>query len=237
MVRGRRFACAAYTLARGVSMLTTQRRAVPAIQGLMVAALIPALVWLAPPSDWDRPGLLLVLISLAVIADFNEIPLPGGVRFDAGLPLALIALALLGPLPGLLVSLMPIVVGALLGRDRILRPGNFSNIAAYSGEAFVASIVLAAANVGALPWDEALLWLLATGLVMAVAQFSFGPAIFLSLYVGHSPATIARSFFDMLPTAGIMVGLAAVTVLLFAPLGVGALALFALIAVLPQTAL
>ena len=41
----------------------------------LVAALVPALIWLAPASRWDQPGLLLLLIALAVIADFNEIPL------------------------------------------------------------------------------------------------------------------------------------------------------------------
>jgi hypothetical protein len=203
----------------------------------MVVALVGALIWLAPPSDWGQPVLLAVLLTLAVIADFNEIPLPGGVRFDAGLPLALIALAILGPLPGLLVSLMPIAVGALLGRDRILRPGNFSNITAFTGEALVASMVLAVADVHGLPWLNALPWLLLTGVVMCVANFGFGPAIFLPFYLGHSRTTVARAFFDMLPTALIMVGLAAVTVVLVEPLEIGALALFALIAVLPQTAL
>jgi hypothetical protein len=220
-----------------VTTLPSRRRAVPATQGLIVAALIPAFIWLAPQSHWDHPVLFVALLSLAVIADFNEIPLPGGVRFDAGLPLALIALAILGPVPGLLVSLMPIAVGALLGRDRILRPGNFSNITAYTGEAFVASMVLGYAHVHSLPWTQALPWLLLTGVVMCVANFGFGPSIFLPFYLGHPRSTVARAFFDMLPTALIMVGLAAITAVLVHPLGVGALALFALIAVLPQTAL
>ena len=220
-----------------MSTLASRRWAAPTIQATLVVALIPALIWLAPQSDWGQPGLLAVLLTLAVIADFNEIPLPGGVRFDAGLPLALIALAILGPLPGLLVSLLPIAIGAVLGRDQIFRPGNFSNITAFTGEAFVASLVLSAAHVSALAWNDALPWLLATGVVMCLANFGFGPSIFLSLYLGHTRSTIARAFFDMLPTALIMVGLAAVTAVLVEPLGIGALALFALIAVLPQTAL
>ena len=57
-----------------VSKLSTRPRAQLAIHGAAVAALVPALIWLVPESRWDRPGLLLVLIALAVIADFNEIP-------------------------------------------------------------------------------------------------------------------------------------------------------------------
>jgi len=76
-----------------LSKRSSRRHAALAIHGIALVALVPAMIWLAPPSDWSRPGLLLVLIALAVIADFNEVPLPGGARFDAGLPLALIRVA------------------------------------------------------------------------------------------------------------------------------------------------
>ena len=65
-------------------------------------------------------------------------------RFDAGLPLALIALACLGPLPALLVDLVPIAVGGLLRGDRILRAGNVANVAAYGWETVAATTLLAA---------------------------------------------------------------------------------------------
>ena len=107
-------------------------------------ALVPALIWLAPASRWDQPGLLVLLIALAVIADFNEIPLARGVRFDAGLPLALITLAWLGPVPAILVDIVPIAVAGLLRGQRIIRPGNLSNLAAYGWEAVAASTLLAA---------------------------------------------------------------------------------------------
>ena len=97
--------------------------------------------WL-PSRAGIGPELLLVLIALAVIADFNEIPLPGGLRFDAGLPLALITLAVLGPLPAILVDLVPIAVGGLIGRERIMRPGNLANVAAYGWEAVAAAALL-----------------------------------------------------------------------------------------------
>ena len=225
-----------YTLAVNVAMLSSRQRAWLALQCTAIVALVPALIWLAPASRWDQPGLLAVLLALAVIADFNEVPLPGGLRFDAGLPLALITLACLGPLPAILVDLLPIAVGGLVRREPILRAGNLGNVAVYGWEAVAASSLLAAVGASGLGLD-ALPWLLAAGLVMIVVNFWAGPAIFLPVYHGVPMAAVRRMFFEPLPTALLMVGFAAFTVVLVGPFGVLALAVFALIAVLPQTLL
>ena len=70
-------ACAVYTLARERVEAVLTSRVQLAIHGAAVAALVPALIWLAPDRAGIGPELLLVLLALAVIADFNEIPLPG----------------------------------------------------------------------------------------------------------------------------------------------------------------
>jgi hypothetical protein len=201
-----------------------------------VVALVPALIWLAPASRWDQPGLLVLLIALAVIADFNEIPLARGVRFDAGLPLALITLTWLGPVPAILVDIVPIAVAGLLRGQRIIRPGNLSNLAAYGWEAVAASTLLAAVGVTSLG-IETLPWLLAAGVVMCFVNFWLGSGFYLPLYLGMRFEALPGMFFGSLPTALAMVVLAAVTTILWPPLGILALALFALIAVLPQSAL
>jgi hypothetical protein len=199
-------------------------------------ALAPALIWLAPESHWDQPGLLVLLIALAVIADFNEIPLARGVRFDAGLPLALITLAWLGPIPALLVDVVPIAIAGLLRGQRIVRPGNLSNLAAYGWEAVAASTLLAAVGVNSLGVD-ALPWLLLAGVVMCFVNFWVGSGFYLPLYLGMRASELPGMFFSSLPTALAMVVLATVTTVLFGTLGILALALFAVIAVLPQSAL
>jgi hypothetical protein len=223
-------------LVANVSRLSSHRLASVWIHGALVVALLPALLWLAPASRWDEPGLLVLLIALAVIADFNEIPLARGVRFDAGLPLALITLAWLGPIPALLVDLVPIAVAGLLRGQRIVRPGNLSNLAAYGWEAVAASTLLAAAGVSSLGFDT-LPYLLAAGVVMCFVNFWVGSGFYLPLYLGMRLETLPGMFFGSLPTALAMVVLAAVTVVLWPVLGVLALAVFALIAVLPQSAL
>jgi hypothetical protein len=52
-------------------MRTSRQWASLAIAAIAVVALVPGFAWLAPESHWDQPGLLAVLIALAVIADFN----------------------------------------------------------------------------------------------------------------------------------------------------------------------
>jgi hypothetical protein len=220
-----------------VSSLSTRRWLGRVIQGLLIAALAPCLIWLAPASDWDQPGLLLVLLVLAIIGDFNEVPLPGGLRFDAGLPLALITLVILGPVPALLVGAVPIFVVGFARGERVVRYGNLGNVVAFGYEAFFASLIAAAAGVSELGWQEALPWLMLAGLAMCVVNFVVGPCIFLALTLGRMPFPLVRGFFGPLPAALVMVGLAAITAVLYPALSVLALAIFALIAVLPQTAL
>jgi hypothetical protein len=198
--------------------------------------LVPALVWLAPPSRWDRPGLLLVLLALAVIADFNEVPLRNGLRFDAGLPLALITLAVLGPLPAILVDLLPIAIGGMIRRERIIRPGNLANVAAYGWETIAATTLLAAVGVSGLGFDG-LPWLLLAGLVMYAVNALVGPGLYVPLYLGHPVSALPRVLTDPLPASLLMITLASLTTVLVGPLDVAALAIFALIAVVPQSAL
>ena len=54
---------------------------------------------------------------------------------------------MLGPLPALLVDLVPIAIAGLFRGQRIVRPGNLANLAAYGWEAVAASTLLAAVGV------------------------------------------------------------------------------------------
>ena len=86
--------CGVYACSRPCRSCLVRRDANVALHGAAVAALVPAFVWLAPDFALGSPrAARCVLLALAVIADFNEVPLRNGMRFDAGLPLALITLA------------------------------------------------------------------------------------------------------------------------------------------------
>lgn len=209
-----------------------------ALHGAAAVALVPAFLWLAPPSRWDQPGLLAVLLALAIIADVSEVKLPNGLSFDAALELVLITLVLLGPLPAFLVAIVPIVTGALIRGERIVRQGNLANVAAYGWESVAGAALLSLAGVSAASLGvEAAPWLLLCGMVMYAVQVSVGPALYVPLYLGHPWSTVPPMVVGPLPATVVMVTLAAITAVLYPPLGIAALGLFALIAVLPQTAL
>lgn|GEM_PF-7094979 len=207
-----------------------------AIHGVAVLALVPAFLWLAPASRWDRPALLLVLLALAVVADFHDTTLNTGIRFDAGMALALIALAVAGPLPALLVDLFPMVVGGLVRRDTLLRAGNLANVASYGWKAVIAGLVFA---LGPMHGSAAELvpWLLLAAAAQLLVNWAVGPAIYGPLWVGLPFSALTRMLADAIPAAALILTLGAITGVLVEPLGVLALALFALIAVLPQSAL
>jgi hypothetical protein len=204
------------------------------IHAAAVAALIAAFATFAPASRWDHLGLVAVIAVLAVIADRSEVPLPTGVAFDATIALVLLAVAVAGPLPALVVFLAPWALDAVTRPTRAFRAGALANLALYGWQAIAAALVLAAAppSAGA---PTMIAWLLVAGWSQFVVGWAVGPAIYATLWVGAPFRSITRALVDMVPAATVMVALGAVTVELVGVHGVLGLALFALIAVLPQS--
>jgi HD domain len=215
--------------------MTVRERASLALHALAALALIPAYLLLEPAAHWNKP-LLAVLCALAVIAIFHDVPLPSGISFDATTALALIAVALAGPLPALAVIFPPIAVNALWGRERLLRAGNLANLAAYGWYTLVGGLVLQ--TFAADPTTpQAFGWLLVAGLLQLLVNWAVGPAVYGTLWLGHPLRAVVQMLPDGLPAGLLMAALGAATVVLSADLGVVALALFALVAVIPQSAL
>jgi HD domain len=216
--------------------LTGPKRAGLALHAALAAALVPAYLLFAPASHWDDPLTLAVLAVLGVIAIRSEVVLPSGISFEALSALSLIAVAVAGPLPAVLVTLAPIVFNGVTGRERLLRAGNLANVAAYGWYALAGAAILQSAAPDPTA-TGALGWLAVAGVVQLVVNFAVGPAIYATLWLGHRPRTVLDMFADGMPPATVMVALGAVTVVLWPALGLLALLLFAAIAVLPQSAL
>src|SRR5215210_3273410 len=216
--------------------LTVRERVGVGLHACAALALVPAFALLAPASDWSRPGLLAVLLALAIVVIRHDVPLPSGINFDATTALALIAVALAGPLPTLAVILPPIAINALSGREKLLRAGNLANLAAYGWYTLGGALILHHFASGAAQ-PEALGWLLVAGLVQLVLNWALGPAIYATFWLGHPFRAVVEMLRDGLPAGLAMAGVGAVTVLLHGSMGVNALALFAVVAVLPQSAL
>ena len=213
-----------------------RERAGFALHALAALALVPAYVLFAPAAQWDHPLLLAALCALATIAIFHDVQLIRGVHFDATAALALIATALVGPLPALAIIFPPIAVNALCGRERLLRVGNLANFAAYGWYTLVGGLVLqSVASDATLP--VALGWLVVVGILQLLINWALAPALYGTLWLGHPLRALVVVLRDALPAGAAMATLGAVTVVLSAELGLLALALFALVAVIPQSAL
>jgi|SRR5215216_2405746 len=216
--------------------LIARERAGLAVHAAAALALIPAYALLAPPSSWDQPLLLAVLLALAVVVIRHDVPLPSGISFDATAALALIAVALAGPLPALAVIFPPIAVNALLGHERLLRAGNLANLAAYGWYTLAGALLLhALAPDPTAP--AAIAWLLTAGIVQVLVNWAVGPAVYGTLWLGHPMRTLVVMLRDALPAGAAMAVLGAATVVLYGQHGQIALALFAIVAVIPQSAL
>lgn len=207
-----------------------------AIHASAAILLIPGFLLVAPPTRWNDPGLLVTLGVLAIIASRSEVPLPGGVTFDGAIALMLLAVALSGPLAALGVAALPVLANAVTGRRRLLREGNLSELAHSGWQAISASLVLqAAGGTDGITSPGALGWLMAAGFALYTVGWAVGPAVYGPLWLGQPFRALANALVDMLPAGTVMIVLGAVTVVLTAPLGLLALAVFALIAVLPQS--
>ncbi len=205
--------------------------AVLAVAGLLVLA-VSGMSW-----GMDRPELLPALVAIAVVCELSEVWLSSGVRLNATLAAAVLALAVAGPVGAFLVLAVPdLAVWALRRDERLLRAGTLANLAAYPWAALAGAAVLALAH--APGTDGAALPLLAAaGLALAVANFAVGPAIYAPLQLGAPARAMPGELAGALPAVVAMVLTGVVTAALIPALGFAALGGFALATLVPPSAL
>jgi HD domain len=203
------------------------------------AVAIALFVLISPPATWDQPVLLGALMAIAAIAFLAEVRLKiaAGAYFDASIVLALLALAIAGPLPALLVWIVPDAISRFVIRqDHLLSPGLVATVSSFA--------LAVLAGYGALQLADAPSMVAATpalfttGLLIYAVNFLFARLIFAPYYQGYRPSVLIRSeFLEMMPPFAAMLALGVATAALIGPLGVFALAPLALVVVLPQLAL
>ena len=194
---------------------------------------------LSPPGTWDQPVLLGALAAIAAIAFLAEarLKVAAAAYFDASIVLALLALAIAGPLPALLVWIVPDAISRLVIRqDRLCSPGLVATVSSFALAVLagygVLQLAAAPSMVAATPA------LFTAGLVMYSVNFLFARLTFAPFYQGFRPSVLIRSEFrDMLPPFAAMLALGLATAALIGPLGVFALAPLAMVVVVPQLAL
>jgi HD domain-containing protein len=196
-------------------------------------------VLLSPPATWDQPVLLGALAAIAAIALLAEarLKIAAPAYFDASIVLALVALVVMGPLPALLVWIVPDAISRLVIRqDRLCSPGLIATVSSYALAALAGYGVLQLAAAPSLVAATPALF--TTGLVMYSVNFLFARLTFAPFYQGYRPKVLIHSeFLEMMPPFAAMLALGMATAVLIGPLGVFALTPLAVVVVVPQLAL
>jgi HD domain len=218
-----------------------RRRLAVAVIAFAVVALLPAFLWLAPPSHFDQWGLLLGLWGLAGCTILGELALKQSVpvRFHALAVIGVLVLLVGGPVPALIAWLVPDLADRLL-RDRphrMFTAGFAANIASYGW------CVLAAAGVLALTGADSISpsvapSVLAVGLTLELVNFAIARCLYGTLYQGYRLVALVRDeFLSVLGAELVMLLFATVCALLIAPLGILVLALVGPAVLIPEIAL
>jgi hypothetical protein len=193
---------------------------------------------LRPASDWSEAVILVALAAIAAFAFTAELRFHSAIAayFDASLVLALIALAVAGPLPALCVWVIPDFLSRFVFRqDPRLSPGMVATI---SGQALA---VLAAFAVLRLGGFESTVsgapTLYTAGLVMACVEFTVARLNFAPYYQHLRRGQVIRNeFLDLGPVVMTMLAVGVVVAALVQPLGALALAPLAIVILVPQLA-
>jgi hypothetical protein len=202
--------------------------------------LVPAFLLLAPNRPFGHPGILALLFAFAFCAYRADVHFKTEVAFkvDGAFALVLIAVAVSGPIGGLIVYLPWEIASRLIWREhRVLTAGALANLASYGWSALAASEVLRLADVTTLG-PRAATGVFTAGMVMGVVQFVIARFVYGTLYQGYRSAPLLRSEFpDFITLVLVEVILGAVTGVLFGALGVPAFALFAVVILTPSLVL
>ncbi|MDX6583711.1 MAG: hypothetical protein QOI10_2895 [Solirubrobacterales bacterium] len=219
----------------------SRERASVAIALNVVPAIVAvaAFVVLSPSSNWDDPVLIAALAGVSAIAYGAEarLKVASGAFFGAALVVALVALALAGPLPALLVWIVPdVITRFVLRREPRFSPGLVATVSSFALAVLAGAALLKLAGS---PSGTAIApALYAAGIAMWAINFCFARLTFAPFYQGYRPAALIRDeFVDLAPAVlgMLLVGVAAAV--LVGQLGVLALAPLAAVIVVPQIAL
>jgi hypothetical protein len=217
-----------------------RRRISLAIGALTTAALVPGFAVLAPHSSWTPVTVSAGFAGIGLIGYFSAAVIrEATLRLDADFAVALLALVLLGPVPAAVIWIATDLVAWVLKRPPL--DGILANVASYGWAALAASIVLDAVSVGnpaEFADPSAYAAVVLAGLVLMCVNFGLARGIFALVGMGRNVvATVTQEFLSPMPGMILMLALGIATAFLYTRIGILALAVFALITVVPQTLL
>jgi hypothetical protein len=196
-------------------------------------------VTIHPAAGWSEPARLGALGLIAAVAFAAEIRLKSAVAtyFDSSIALALVALAVAGPLPALFIWAVPDALSRLVVRqDPILSPGMFATWSGYALALLAADAVLAVADPSSLVAAAPALF--TAGVVMFCVDFAVSGVLFAPFYQGYRVWPLIHSeFLDLAPAVMVILTVAVGAAALTPAWGIFALTPLAVVILLPQFAL
>lgn len=210
-----------------------RRRVAVAVYTLLVLALIPMLAVTAPGTQRADPVLLVALAALAIVSYLSAVRFHSGLRWDADTAIALIALVWMGPLPALVVWVIPELVDVLvLRRRRLLRPGTVIKVAAMGWPLLGAWEVLELGGVHRVSVASVgVVW--CAGIVLNLGN----QALAMRHYTLWEQKPLSRVLASLRSAAvgdQVLIALGALTAVWMAPLGYAALITFSGIVLIPR---
>ena len=212
------------------------RRTALLLLALAAVALVPGFLFLAPDPHLRHPWELALLFAFGICAHRADVHVKAKVplKVDGGYALALVAVAISGPLAGLIVYLPWELASRVIWREhKVFTPGALANLASYGWSALAAAEVLRLAN-AMTPTPQAAAGLFTAGIAMGVIQFGIARFVYGTLYQGHRVWPLLRSEFPEFVTIVLAeVVLGTITAVLFGAIGIAAFAIFAPVILIP----
>src|SRR5919109_83654 len=143
---------------------------------ISAGAAAASFVLFAPDSSWGQPVMIFALAAIAAIAFLAEarLKVSAAAYFDASFIVALLALAVAGPWPALLVWVLPDLFSRfVLRRDPMLSPGLVATLSSLVLAVLAGALVLELAAAPELPAAAPALF--SAGVVMWAVNFAVAP--------------------------------------------------------------
>jgi hypothetical protein len=199
---------------------------------------VAAFVLIGPAADWTDPAVLVALALIAAVAFAAELRFKSAIAayFDASLALALIALAIAGPVAAFCVWVIPDLLSRfVLRQDPRVSPGMIATLSGFALAVLAGDAILRLAEFDSPVTGAPALF--TAGLVMAGVDFFVARVLFAPYYQGLRPLAVIRTeFLDVFPAVLAMLAFAVAVAALVPEIGALALAPLALVILLPQLA-
>jgi HD domain len=203
---------------------------------LALIALVPAFLLLAPASHWDDPVTLIALGAIGLVSYGSMVWMRPVVFLDGEFVAVLLAIALLGPLPGLCVWLGSELAYFLLDRHRL--EAHLANVASYGWATLAGGLTLSWLGTSSFSGPLTYVALAIGAVVMLCVNFIVTRGIVAVILDGQFlRATIREELLRPAAATLTMVAIGVLTAFLYTRIGILALALFTVVVLVPQTVL